>query len=81
MVAGVGGFFGTNLLETLFKLAEKVMGLGNFATGHPCNMDDGLAVLRDTRSGINVTMPGCIRYWSEVNTESFATEIAYMSQI
>ncbi|MES9981476.1 MAG: NAD-dependent epimerase/dehydratase family protein [Candidatus Thiodiazotropha sp. 6PLUC5] len=39
LVTGVAGFIGSNLLETLLKLNQKVVGLDNFATGHAYNFD------------------------------------------
>jgi UDP-N-acetylglucosamine 4-epimerase len=36
----VAGFIGSNLLETLLKLNQKVVGLDNFATGHQYNLDE-----------------------------------------
>jgi UDP-N-acetylglucosamine 4-epimerase len=38
LVTGVAGFIGSNLLETLLKLDQFVVGLDNFATGHQCNL-------------------------------------------
>ena len=40
LVTGVAGFIGSNLLETLLQLNQKVTGLDNFATGHRHNLDD-----------------------------------------
>ncbi|MEZ8700433.1 NAD-dependent epimerase/dehydratase family protein [Vibrio cyclitrophicus] len=40
LVTGVAGFIGSNLLETLLKLNQKVVGLDNFATGHLRNLDE-----------------------------------------
>ncbi|MCF2825867.1 MULTISPECIES: NAD-dependent epimerase/dehydratase family protein [unclassified Pseudoalteromonas] len=40
LVTGVAGFIGSNLLETLLKLGQKVIGLDNFATGHQHNLDE-----------------------------------------
>ena len=40
LVTGVAGFIGSNLLETLLKLNQKVVGLDNFATGHQRNLDE-----------------------------------------
>jgi UDP-N-acetylglucosamine/UDP-N-acetylgalactosamine 4-epimerase len=37
LVTGVAGFIGSNLLETLLKLDQHVVGLDNFATGHQRN--------------------------------------------
>jgi UDP-N-acetylglucosamine 4-epimerase len=39
LVTGVAGFIGSNLLETLLKLDQQVVGLDNFATGHRHNLD------------------------------------------
>ena len=38
LVSGVAGFIGSNLLETLLKLGQNVVGLDNFATGHRHNL-------------------------------------------
>lgn len=40
LVTGVAGFIGSNLLETLLKLDQTVVGLDNFATGHQHNLDE-----------------------------------------
>ncbi len=42
LVTGVAGFIGSNLLESLLKLNQKVVGLDNFVTGHKNNLDDVL---------------------------------------
>ncbi|MEW5942652.1 MAG: SDR family oxidoreductase [Pseudomonadota bacterium] len=39
LVTGVAGFIGSNLLEALLKLDQKVVGLDNFSTGHRHNLD------------------------------------------
>ncbi|MBW9262116.1 MAG: Vi polysaccharide biosynthesis UDP-N-acetylglucosaminuronic acid C-4 epimerase TviC [Candidatus Thiodiazotropha sp. (ex. Lucinisca nassula)] len=39
LITGVAGFIGSNLLETLLKLNQKVVGLDNFATGHAYNFN------------------------------------------
>ena len=39
LITGVAGFIGSNLLETLLKLNQTVVGLDNFATGHQYNLD------------------------------------------
>lgn len=38
LVTGCAGFIGSNLIETLLKLNQKVLGLDNFATGHKHNL-------------------------------------------
>lgn len=40
LITGVAGFIGSNLLETLLKLNQRVVGLDNFATGHQHNLDE-----------------------------------------
>lgn len=40
LVTGVAGFIGSNLLETLLKLDQTVVGLDNFSTGHKKNLDE-----------------------------------------
>ena len=40
LITGVAGFIGSNLLETLLKLDQRVVGLDNFTTGHQCNLDE-----------------------------------------
>ena len=38
LVTGVAGFIGSNLLENLLELNQKVVGLDNFATGNKANL-------------------------------------------
>lgn len=40
LVTGVAGFIGSNLLETLLKLDQTVVGLDNFSTGFQHNLDE-----------------------------------------
>lgn len=40
LVTGVAGFIGSNLLEELLRLNQKVVGLDNFATGYRSNLDE-----------------------------------------
>ncbi len=42
LITGVAGFIGSNLLETLLKLNQNVVGLDNFTTGHQYNIDQAL---------------------------------------
>ncbi|NOY66123.1 MAG: SDR family oxidoreductase [Gammaproteobacteria bacterium] len=39
LITGIAGFIGSNLLETLLKLNQKVVGLDNFVTGHRHNLE------------------------------------------
>jgi UDP-N-acetylglucosamine 4-epimerase len=40
LVTGAAGFIGSNLVETLLQLDQKVVGFDNFATGHRKNLDE-----------------------------------------
>jgi UDP-N-acetylglucosamine 4-epimerase len=42
LVTGVAGFIGSNLLECLLSLGQSVIGLDNFSTGHPKNVDEAM---------------------------------------
>jgi UDP-N-acetylglucosamine 4-epimerase len=39
LITGVAGFIGSNLLETLLKLNQTVIGIDNFSTGNKENLD------------------------------------------
>lgn len=45
LITGVAGFIGSNLLETLLQLDQRVVGLDNFATGHQRNLDEVQSVV------------------------------------
>lgn len=45
LITGVAGFIGSNLLETLLLLNQKVIGLDNFATGFQHNLDEVQALV------------------------------------
>ena len=47
LVTGVAGFIGSNLLETLLTLNQRVVGLDNFATGYQKNIDMALEVVSE----------------------------------
>lgn len=42
LITGVAGFIGSHLLECLLSLGQAVVGLDNFSTGHPKNIDEAL---------------------------------------
>src|SRR6478672_794069 len=46
LITGVAGFIGSNLLETLLKLDQRVFGLDNFATGYERNLDEVQKLVR-----------------------------------
>lgn len=43
LVTGVAGFIGSNILEQLLRLDQRVIGLDNFSTGYQENLDEILA--------------------------------------
>ena len=45
LITGVAGFIGSNLLESLLLLNQKVVGLDNFATGFQYNLDEVQSVV------------------------------------
>lgn len=40
LITGVAGFIGCNLLETLLKNGQRVVGLDDFSTGHKVNLEE-----------------------------------------
>src|SRR5690606_12513335 len=40
LITGCAGFIGSNLLQSLLQMGQKVVGLDNFATGHHSNLDE-----------------------------------------
>jgi UDP-N-acetylglucosamine 4-epimerase len=40
LVTGAAGFIGSNLVETLLRLNQRVVGLDNFSTGKPANLEE-----------------------------------------
>ena len=49
LITGVAGFIGSNLLETLLKLDQRVVGLDNFATGYQRNLDEVKALVEPSQ--------------------------------
>jgi UDP-N-acetylglucosamine 4-epimerase len=47
LITGCAGFIGSNLLETLLLLNQKVVGLDNFSTGHQHNLDEVNSLVSD----------------------------------
>lgn len=46
-ITGVAGFIGSNLLETLLRLEQRVVGLDNFSTGYRRNLDEVRSLVSD----------------------------------
>ncbi len=49
LITGVAGFIGSNLLEALLLLNQRVVGLDNFATGHQRNLDEVQSLVSPTQ--------------------------------
>ena len=49
LVTGVSGFIGSNLLEKLLLLDQKVVGLDNFSTGHQRNLDEVRGIVSESQ--------------------------------
>lgn len=61
LVTGVAGFIGSNLLETLLKLDQTVVGLDNFATGFQRNLDEVQTLVTPTQWARFTFIQGDIR--------------------
>lgn len=61
LVTGVAGFIGSNLLEHLLKLNQKVVGLDNFATGYQRNLDEVKSLVTQQQWGNFRFIEGDIR--------------------
>jgi UDP-N-acetylglucosamine 4-epimerase len=49
LITGVAGFIGSNLLERLLNLNQKVIGIDNFVTGYRSNLDNVRASISSTK--------------------------------
>jgi UDP-N-acetylglucosamine 4-epimerase len=65
LVTGVAGFIGSNLLETLLRLDQRVVGLDNFATGHQRNLDEVKSLVTPAQWARFTFHPGDIRQLSD----------------
>lgn len=65
LVTGVAGFIGSNLLETLLKLDQKVVGLDNFATGHQYNLDEVQSLVKPEQWANFKFYEGDIRHFED----------------
>ena len=65
LVTGVAGFIGSNLLETLLLLNQKVIGLDNFATGHQYNLDEVQGLVSEEQWNNFNFVEGDIRDYSD----------------
>ena len=67
LITGVAGFIGSNLLETLLKNNQKVVGLDNFSTGHQHNLDQVKALVSDEQWKNFELIKGDIRQLKDCN--------------
>jgi UDP-N-acetylglucosamine 4-epimerase len=61
LVTGAAGFIGSNLVEALLKLNQRVTGLDNFATGHQYNLDEVRGVVGEAAYANFTLIEGDIR--------------------
>ena len=74
LITGVAGFIGSNLLETLLKLNQKVVGLDNFATGHQHNLDEVQSLVKPEQWGNFKFYEGDIRNFADCQTACAGVE-------
>jgi UDP-N-acetylglucosamine 4-epimerase len=67
LVTGVAGFIGSNLLETLLLLDQRVVGLDNFATGFQRNLDEVQGLVTPAQWGNFHFIEGDIRNIDDCN--------------
>ena len=51
LVTGAAGFIGSNLVETLLRAGQRVVGVDNFATGHRRNLEEVRALVGEEAWG------------------------------
>ena len=56
LVTGAAGFIGSNLVETLLRYGQRVIGLDNFSTGYQRNLDDAVAAVPGAAAARRFTM-------------------------
>jgi len=61
LITGVAGFIGSNLLEALLKLNQKVVGLDNFSTGFERNLETVLSLVSSSQQSNFTFLKGDIR--------------------
>lgn len=68
LITGVAGFIGSNLLETLLLLNQKVVGLDNFATGFQHNLEEVKALVSPQQWQCFTFIEGDIRNLEDCQT-------------
>ncbi|WP_289098613.1 NAD-dependent epimerase/dehydratase family protein [uncultured Pseudoalteromonas sp.] len=77
LVTGVAGFIGSNLLEHLLKLNQKVVGIDNFATGHQHNLDEVQGLVSTQQWANFKFIEGDIRNYPDCE-EALANNVDYV---
>ena len=54
LITGVAGFIGSNLLETLLQLNQKVIGIDNFLTGSKTNLNYVKKIVKKNNGKISI---------------------------
>ena len=76
LITGVAGFIGSNLLETLLKLNQKVTGLDNYSTGHKYNLEEVQTLVSEDQWNNFTFIEGDIR---DIDTcHKACTEVNYV---
>ena len=74
LVTGAAGFIGSNLVEHLLKMNQKVVGLDNFATGYQSNLDEVKTLVNDNDWKNFTFIEGDIRSLDECNKACFGVD-------
>lgn len=75
LITGVAGFIGSNLLEKLLSLKQHVVGLDNFLTGKPENLEEVKSIVGDNAWGRFAFNEGDIRDKGTCNEVTKGIEI------
>ena len=70
LITGVAGFIGSNLLENLLLLNQRVVGLDNFLTGHQRNLDEVKTIVSPEQWGRFKFIAGDIRKSNDCHAAS-----------
>lgn len=65
LITGVAGFIGSNLLEYLLRLDQRVVGLDNFSTGFQANLDEVESLVSVKQWSRFTFMEGDVRVFSD----------------
>ncbi len=74
LITGVAGFIGSNLLERLLKLNQRVVGLDNFATGFQHNLDEVQALVTPVQWANFRFLQGDIRQIKDCHEACFSVD-------